>query len=157
MISGRLWPQLGGEEKLLDIVGLNYYHDNQWIFGGPPISAGHPQSKRFRYFLTETYARYGRPLLVAETGTEGDGRASWFAMIASEVQAARTAGVPVEGICLYPIVNHLGWDNDRDCPSGLLSSRAANGRRDIHAPLATAIKQWRDDNENGSARCTDAA
>jgi polysaccharide biosynthesis protein PelF len=157
MISGRLWPQLGGEEKLLDIVGLNYYHDNQWIFGGPPISAGHPHSKRFRYFLTETYARYGRPLLVAETGTEGDGRASWFAMIASEVQAAQTAGVPVEGICLYPIVNHLGWDNDRDCPSGLLSSRAAHGRRDIHVPLATAIKQWRDDNEDGSARCTDAA
>ena len=39
MIAGRLWPQLGGEAKLLDIVGLNYYHDNQWIFGGPPISA----------------------------------------------------------------------------------------------------------------------
>ncbi len=157
MISGRLWPQLGGEDKLLDIVGLNYYHDNQWTFGGPPISAQHPQSKRFRYFLTETYARYGRPLLVAETGIEGEARASWFTMIASEVQAAQTAGVPVEGICLYPVVDHLGWDNDRDCPSGLLASRIASGRRDAHEPLAAAINQWRNDNEEGCARSIDAA
>ena len=89
MIAGRLWPQLGGEPKLLDIVGLNYYHDNQWLFGGPPIAAGHAHSKPFRYFLTETYARYGRPLLVAETGTEGDVRAAWFSMMVSEVEAAR--------------------------------------------------------------------
>jgi glycosyltransferase involved in cell wall biosynthesis len=142
MIAGNLWPQLGGETKLLDIVGLNYYHDNQWLFGSPRIAGTHPQSKPFRYFLTETFARYGRPLLVAETGTEGDGRAAWFCMMAAEVEAARAAGVPVEGICLYPIINHIGWDDDRDCPSGLLSSRLVNGRREVHAPLATAIGRW---------------
>lgn len=147
MIAGRFWPQLGGEEKLLDIVGLNYYHDNQWLFGGPPIAAGHPQFKPFRNFLTEAYARYRRPLLVAETGTEGDGRAAWFSMMAAEVDAARAFGVPVEGICLYPIVNHSGWEDDRDCPSGLLSSRVLDGRREVHAPLAAAIDRWRRSNE----------
>lgn len=157
MISGRLWPQLGGEEKLLDIVGLNYYHDNQWLFGGPPVPAGHPQSKSFRYFLTEAYARYGRPVLVAETGTEGDGRAAWFSMIAEEVEEARRAGVPVEGICLYPIIDHVGWEDDRDCPSGLLSSRLVNDRREVHAPLAAAIERWRQANKHDLGGTANAA
>ena len=157
MIAGRLWPQLGGEEKLLDIVGLNYYHDNQWLFGGPPMAADHPQYKPFRYFLTETYSRYGRPLFVAETGTEGDGRAAWFSMMVSEVEAARSAGVPVEAICLYPIIDHVGWDDDRDCPSGLLSSRVENGRREVHAPLAAAIDRWNQANKGGSGDVVDAA
>lgn len=156
MLAGRLWPQLGGEAKLLDIVGVNYYPDNQWLFGGPPIAADHPQSKPFRYFLTETYARYGRPLLVAETGTEGEGRALWFSMIVAEVEAARAAGVPVEGICLYPIIDHIGWDDDRDCPSGLLSSCLVNGRRESHAPLAAAIERSRYNNLRGSGGTNDA-
>jgi glycosyltransferase involved in cell wall biosynthesis len=143
IIAGRLWPQLGGETKLLDVVGLNYYPTNQWQFGGPPIAANHPQFKPFSYFLTETYARYGRPLLVSETGTEGAGRASWFSRMAAEVEAARAVGVPVEGICLYPIIDHFGWDDDRDCPSGLLSSRHTNGLREVHAPLAAAIERRR--------------
>lgn len=157
MIAGHLWPQLGGEAKLLDIVGLNYYHDNQWLFGGPSIPGNHPQAKPFRYFLTETFARYGRPLLVAETGTEGDGRATWFSMMAAEIEAARAAGVPVEGICLYPIVDHVGWDDGRDCPSGLFSSRLVNGRREVHAPLATAIERWRHGNMRDFGGATDAA
>ena len=61
MIAGRLWPQIGGEPKLLDIVGVNYYHDNQWIHGGPPIDDRPRFHRPFRNFLTETYARYGRP------------------------------------------------------------------------------------------------
>ena len=39
LISGRLWPQIGGEPGFLDIVGANYYPTNQWIHGGPPIGA----------------------------------------------------------------------------------------------------------------------
>ncbi|MGI6853708.1 glycosyltransferase family 4 protein [Mesorhizobium sp. 1B3] len=146
MIAGHLWPQLGGETKLLDIVGLNYYHDNQWLFGSTSIAADHPQSKPFRYFLTEAFARYGRPLLVAETGIEGDGRVAWFSMMVAEVEAARAAGVPVEGICLYPIIDHIGWDDDRECPSGLLSCRPVNGRREEYAPLAEAIEHRRYNN-----------
>ncbi|GLS30777.1 Glycosyltransferase involved in cell wall bisynthesis [Mesorhizobium albiziae] len=157
MIAGRLWPQLGGEKKLLDIIGLNYYHDNQWLFGGGPIAAGHRQAKPFRYLLTETYARYGRPLLVAETGTEGDARSAWFSMIVAEVQAARAIGVQVEGVCLYPIIDHVGWDDDRDCPSGLLASRVVEGRREVHTPLATAIQHWRQNSEGGSSGRADAA
>ena len=142
MIAGRMWPQLGGAPELLDIVGVNYYFDNQWIHGGPPMAPQHPLHKPFRILLAEIYARYGRPLLVAETGTEGDGRAAWFEAISSDVMAARSAGIPVEGLCLYPIIDHVGWDNDRDCPSGLMENRLRGGRRPVHQPLADAIQRF---------------
>jgi len=85
--------------------------------------------------LAEVHARYGRPLFVAETGIEGDERASWFAYIRDEVTEARRRGVPVEGICLYPILDHPGWDDDRHCPNGLIGMD-----RKIHSPLADLIR-----------------
>ena len=30
MIGGKAWPQIGGRSELLDIVGVNFYHNNQW-------------------------------------------------------------------------------------------------------------------------------
>ncbi len=124
LIAGRLWPQIGGHPELLDIVGVNYYHNNQWIHAGPPIDRHHALHKPFHRLLAETYARYGRPIFVAETGIEGDARAAWLAHIADEVGQARRLGVPVEGICLYPILDHPGWDNERLCPNGLLRTMA---------------------------------
>lgn len=142
LIAGRMWPQLGGSADLLDIVGVNYYFDNQWIHGGPPMTPEHPLHKPFRILLAETYARYGRPLMVAETGTEGDGRAAWFDAVSWDVMAARRAGIPVEGLCLYPIIDHVGWDNERDGPSGLLENRLRDATRPVHQPLAGAIARF---------------
>lgn len=147
MIAGRAWPQIGGSAELLDIVGVNYYFDNQWIHGGPPMAADHPLHRPFRTLLAETYARYGRPIVVAETGTEGDGRAAWFDGVCSDVMAARAAGIPVEGICLYPIIDHVGWDDGRNCPSGLLENRFIGGVRPVHQPLARAIERFRNAND----------
>jgi hypothetical protein len=141
MIAGRLWPQLGGEPRLLDIVGVNYYRQNQWELGGTTIEKLDRRYRPFRSLLAEVSSRYGRPILVAETGTEGDDRREWFETIASEVMAARDAGVPVEGLCLYPIIDHVGWDDDRDCASGLLANRFDEGGRPVHRPLASAISR----------------
>jgi glycosyltransferase involved in cell wall biosynthesis len=159
MISGALWPQLGGSPVLLDIVGVNYYHDNQWIHGGPPIDSSYRGHRPFRSLVSEVYARYGRPVLVAETGIEGERRAAWFEMVADEVTAARAAGIPVEGICLYPIIDHVGWDDGRDCPSGLFRNRREAGRRAVHDPLADAISRWRQrfEAERAAERFSDAA
>jgi len=143
-IPGALWPQLGGQPHLLDIVGVNYYPQNQWRLSGPTIDHSDPRYRPFRSLLSEVHARYGRRVLVAETGTEGEERRPWFASIMHEVGLARRAGIPVEGVCLYPIVNHIGWDDDRDCPSGLLGSRADNGKRDPYPPLADMVRNFRE-------------
>ena len=120
LIAGRIWPQIGGRPELLDIVGVNYYHNNQWIHGGPPIDRHHRLHRPFHRMLAETYARYGRPIFVAETGIEGEARPAWLAHVADEVAQARRLGVPVEGLCLYPVLDHPGWDDERACPNGLL-------------------------------------
>ncbi|QDG94406.1 glycosyltransferase (plasmid) [Rhizobium sp. NIBRBAC000502774] len=141
LIAGRMWPQIGGDERYLDIVGVNYYFNNQWIHGGPPVDIGHPLYKPLSRILVETYARYGKPMLIAETGTEAGRRASWFEYVCDEAQIAMQCGVPLEGICLYPIVNHPGWDDDRACENGLLSTEFTALGRAAHGPLAAAIER----------------
>ncbi len=66
----------------------------------------------FSSLLTEIYNRFQKPLFVAETSHYGVGRVQWLREIASEVQLARCSGIPVEGICLYPIIDRPDWDND---------------------------------------------
>ncbi len=142
LISGRIWPQIGGRPDLLDIVGVNYYHNNQWIHGGPPIDRHHPLARPFHRILADTYARYGRPIFVAETGIEGDERPVWLAHIAGEVERAQALGVPVAGICLYPILDHPGWDDERPCPNGLLHT-APDGTRRPDPAFAAALAALR--------------
>lgn len=143
MIAGISWPQLGGQARLLDIVGVNYYPHNQWFHDGPPLPLGHGCRKPLRSLLCETYSRYGRPMLIAETGMEGPGRAAWLDAVSQVVAAARAAGIPMEGICLYPIINHVGWEDDRECASGLLERRLVGGSRAVHHPLAAAMMRAR--------------
>lgn len=141
LIAGRMWPQIGGDESYLDIVGVNYYFNNQWIHGGPPIDFGHSQYKPLSKILIETFARYGKPIFIAETGIEGERRLPWFMYVDSEAKIAMRSGVPLEGICLYPIVNHPGWDDDRHCENGLLSTRQSATRREAYKPLAEMLRQ----------------
>ena len=39
MIAGRAAPELGGAERYLDIIGVNYYAANQWEVPGRPQTA----------------------------------------------------------------------------------------------------------------------
>ena len=78
MLAGWSWPGLGGRPAYLDIIGVNFYSDNQWFVGGRTIRVGHPRYRPFRKILAEMYVRYQRPLFVAETGGEGAIRVPWL-------------------------------------------------------------------------------
>jgi hypothetical protein len=141
MISGKLEPELGGDAKYLDIIGLNYYFHNQWFYPNRrKLFREHPLYRPFNEILGEYYQRYERPLLLAETGIEGDERADWFSFVCREVGFAREQEIPVEGICLYPIVNHPGWEDERHCQNGLWDYPCSQGSRPIYQPLADEIK-----------------
>ena len=77
-------------------------------FGGGFIPLGHFAYRPFRNMLTEVYQRYRRPLFIAETGAEGSARAAWLHYVASETAAAQHQGIPVEGLCIYPILDYPG-------------------------------------------------
>ncbi len=118
MLLGRLCPELGGHDAAVDLIGLNHYATAQWEFGTGRTLAwpGAADARRlpFRALLAEAWQRYGRPLVVAETGHWGALRATWLAEIAHEVRAAMVAGVPVQALCLYPAIDRPDWDDTSD-------------------------------------------
>jgi beta-glucosidase/6-phospho-beta-glucosidase/beta-galactosidase len=120
MIAGHSAPELGGTADCLDIVGLNFYYDNQWFRSGPTIGLGHPAYRPLRSLLREVHLRYRRSLLIAETGAEGESGPGWLRYVGGEVRAGRRAGVPVEGVCIYPVMDYPGWENLRHCRCGLI-------------------------------------
>ena len=73
------------------------------------------------------------------TGAEGEARASWLRYLGEEVRGAIRSGVPVAGICLYPIMNFPGWEDNRHCHNGLWDYPDEAGAREIHEPLAEVL------------------
>ncbi|MEO6363896.1 MAG: glycosyltransferase [Caldimonas sp.] len=117
MLAGRLEPGLGGHPEALDLVGVNHYDSAQWEFAsGTPLDwqAGEPRRLPFSSLLGETWARYRRPIVVAETGHVGPGRGRWLDEIAAEVAIARGRGIPVDAVCIYPIVDRPDWNDTSD-------------------------------------------
>jgi beta-glucosidase/6-phospho-beta-glucosidase/beta-galactosidase len=146
MLAGRRKPELGGREEHVDVVGINYYHTNQWYFGsGRKIPPGHQDHRPLRDLLAEWHQRFRRPMLIAETGIEDAARPRWLRYVCREVDAAAAGGVPLNAICLYPILNHPGWTNDRHCRNGLWDYADEQGRRRIYEPLARELRRQVDE------------
>jgi hypothetical protein len=141
MLKGTLNPELGGSPECLDVVGVNFYPDNQWYHCGPTIPLGHHAYRSLSDMLAEVHERYGRPILIAETGAEGSARPAWLHYVCSEVHHAIEIGIPVEGICLYPILDYPGWDNERTCSVGLMSDADDLGRRNTCTMFARELQR----------------
>ena len=115
MLAGHDTPALGGHPRYLDVVGVNFYHDNQWEFAGERIDYwAEPRDPRYmplHRLLAEVWQRYHRPLFIAETGHYQERRARWLRDITDETVRAIQNGVPVGGVCLYPLINRRDWQN----------------------------------------------
>ncbi len=143
MVAGRTQPELGGRDEYLGIIGINYYVHNQWIYPGghgTMIEPSHPRYRPVWQMLGEVHERYRRPLFVAETGIEDEARPAWLRYVGQEVRRAIHEGIPMHGICLYPVVNHPGWEDDRHCHNGLWDYPDENGNRAIYEPLARELE-----------------
>jgi beta-glucosidase/6-phospho-beta-glucosidase/beta-galactosidase len=141
MVCGRTAPELGGHPRYLDIVGGNYYVHNQWVYGGAFIERTDPRYRPLHHILADVWHRYNRPLFLAETGIEDNRRPEWLRYVSDEVVAALHNGTPVEGVCLYPVVNHPGWLDDRHCHNGLWDYCNDSGHREVYIPLAEELRR----------------
>ena len=139
MLCGKLAPELGGGPQYLDILGINFYEQNEWVHNSRTLARDDPRYRPLHKLIHDVWTRYRRPIFISETGTEDGRRAGWFNYVCDEVRTALKSGIPVQGICLYPILNHPGWDNDRHCHNGLFDYADASGDRNIYWPLAQAI------------------
>ena len=134
MIAGRIEPDLGGSSESLDLVGVNHYDTAQWEFGsGATLDWESDDDRRmtFSELLTEAWERYRRPLVVAETGHLGPMQSRWLESIDLEVRIARRDGVPIAGVCIYPIIDRPDWNDTSDWHrSGLWDAAPAEGTLD---------------------------
>lgn len=129
MLTGRVWPALGGDPKYLDIIGVNFYPDNQFTPDGETVTDGDVRYVPFSKLLLEAWHRYRRPMIVSETGSEGDQRAPWLRYVAGQCAAAMRLGCELHGITLYPVLNHPGWVDGRHCHNGLWDYADDDGAR----------------------------
>jgi hypothetical protein len=112
MLSGRLMPELGGSPRHLDIIGINYYWTNQWELGraGIPLDDWDERRAPLGQLVGGVSERYaGAEILITETGHVGEMRAPWLRELADECEAMLTEGLPLRGVCLYPVLGMPEW------------------------------------------------
>jgi hypothetical protein len=148
ILAGRVSPELGGRPEFMDIIGFNYYYDNQWdvtthhrLGWNDP----HPDSRwrNLRELLKEGHRRYNRPVALTETSHPGIDRPLWLKMIGRECAAAIQQGVPLLGACIYPMVDRPDWDFlDNWHHSGMWDATLRPDgppQRVLHEPSAEAL------------------
>lgn len=148
ILSGVICPELGGREAYLDILGFNYYYNNQWITeaGGSLPWKNEENDSRWKplsALLAYAYNRYGRPLVLSETSHPGEDRPLWIAFVAAECHKLLLAGIPLWGICWYPAIARPDWDHLHNWhQSGLWDiSCPETGDRLLHQLTAAAMLQ----------------
>ena len=149
MLAGYIAPELGGSPDYLDILGFNYYYNNQWVSDyslylpwADPIPD--PRWLPLRQLLMKAYLRYKKPIALTETSHPGEHRPQWITMIGQECLAAIQAGVPLWGVCLYPIIDRPDWDHTNQWhQSGLWDAdlSVTPPGRVLYEPYAHALLQ----------------
>src|SRR5262249_22286830 len=111
MLSGKVLPELGGSPKHLGTVGVNYYWTNQWEYRRPglPLHDHDPRRWPLRQLVQSVWERYRADLLITETSHVGDKRPVWLRELTIEAVALLDTGVPLRGVCLYPILGMPEW------------------------------------------------
>jgi hypothetical protein len=113
IIAGRICPELGGSEDLLEILGFNYYWNCQWEVNGESLDWPDTNQRRlpFSELLQLAYQRYQKPVIISETGHFGSGRVEWLQEITAQCMEAKNKGVDLRGICIYPVTDRPDWDD----------------------------------------------
>jgi hypothetical protein len=147
MLAGRLLPELGGSPRHLDIIGINYYWTNQWELHRPglPLDDCDPRRLPLRQLVRAGWERYGAAgILITETSHVGDMRPVWLRELADECAALLVAGVPLRGVCLYPVLGMPEWHKrDEWTRMGLWDLLPADDvlARVPHEPTLAALRE----------------
>jgi beta-glucosidase/6-phospho-beta-glucosidase/beta-galactosidase len=155
MLVGRHHPELGGSSKHLDIIGCNYYITNQeWIAEDTfeqdtkhkeMLDLDDPKRIPLSELLVELQDRYGRPIIITETGSYGQLRNRWWPLLLREVDEAIAEGIDVQGVCAYPVIDRPEWhDPTHLTNSGLWDFKNGDPQltRYPYAPTIELLKKY---------------
>lgn len=140
LMSGALTAMdmiLARDPTAINLLGWNYYPHNQWRSDGTKIPREDAAYRPLRALLADMDRHYHLPMATTETGAEEPEGAIWTDYVRHEVAAARRDGVPLAGICIYPVMDYSGWDNARHCHCGPIGTKA--GMRFIRPAQPVAI------------------
>jgi beta-glucosidase/6-phospho-beta-glucosidase/beta-galactosidase len=112
IVTGRLHPELGGRTDYMDFAGFNYYYHNQWEHEGRHLCwTSETERSDFPGLLKAAAERYGKPVVLSETGHFKEDRGLWMEQITKDCMTAMNAGVNLQGICIYPVLDRPDWDS----------------------------------------------
>lgn len=145
MLCGRILPELGGSREHLDIVGINYYWTNQWEMAREEVALPEddPRLVPLRALVRKVWERYAGELLITETAHVNEKRAGWLEYVAKEAEAMLEEGIPLRGVCLYPILGMPEWhDPERWTPMGLwdIVDNRQTLSRELCSPMYEALR-----------------
>jgi beta-glucosidase/6-phospho-beta-glucosidase/beta-galactosidase len=144
LLAGRLHPELGGTPEHLGLVGINYYWTNQWELGRSSLlGEDDPRRLPVRDIVSDVWKRYGTDVVISETGHVGDQRPHWLRHVAAEAEALLEGGVPLRGVCLYPILGMPEWHaRDQWTRMGLwdLVQQSPALAREVYPPMLEALR-----------------
>src|SRR6478735_4771836 len=145
ILSGRICPELRGRPEYVDMIGVNYYYNNQWICNTGNFLIWKDDSADVRWrplrsLIAEVYSRYNKPIVVTETSHPKEDRGLWVDMIAEECASVLMSDIPLLGICIYPIIDRPDWDNLVTWHhSGLWGIEQEKHERILYTPMAKAL------------------
>jgi beta-glucosidase/6-phospho-beta-glucosidase/beta-galactosidase len=153
MLSGKTYPELGGDPKYLDLVGVNYYlHNQEWVISHPKqnrishqMMAWHdPARVSLAKMLQEVHRRYQKPIVVSETGSFGSHRGNWWRRTVKEVKEALAMSLPLRGVCIYPTLDRPATTNFLLPQSGIydFDYQTQSLARIPHEPSLRPIRQF---------------
>ncbi len=145
MIAGRLLPELGGSPDHLDIVGVNYYWTNQWEIGHEerPLPFDDPRRVPLATLLRTVWERYGTEMVLTETSHVDEMRPIWLNVVAHDCERILDDGIPLRGICLYPVLGMPEWHDPTIWVRMGLWDLVPNGtklERHIYPPMLDALR-----------------
>jgi len=146
MLSGAILPELGGSPKHLDVVGVNYYWTNQWEYTntGVPLADGDPRKKSLGELIATVSERYDREIVISETSHIDEMRPAWLRELTKESIKMFEAGIPLRGICLYPILGMPEWHDPGKWTRMGIWDLVRNGnelQRVLYEPLRDALEE----------------
>lgn len=147
ILSGRMCPELGGQPEYLDIMGVNFYSNNQWIYPREEFICWKTKDvlsgwRPLNDLINSVYEKYKRPFIISETSHPHEDRPFWIQDVTEACTALLREELPLWGVCIYPIIDRPDWDHiDTWHRSGLwdIPGKKENPERILYEPYADAI------------------
>ena len=139
--SRQMWFERNASDENC-IVGLDYYEQNERIVDA--VGRVSPAIRRgFGAIAREVHARYGLPIMLAETNNHHERAVDWLAETWNDTVEMRDDGLPIRGFCWYSLTDQVDWDtcmreaNDTINSFGLVDmARVRRPVGDAYAELA---------------------